>query len=167
MGLMRPIENGAATSSIPQHTLRLTPLLMTSGSSWSKEASSISTAGIDFDPTQDNPGPLTVAMLGEHLVDAPAFISLKSGRLLVVGNSDFVSNHKLNALGNKLFMLSALGYLTQKMQHMPIAPQPIERFQLVLKAHETKSLGLYLAAVPLTLGLLSLVYLRYRKQRYG
>ena len=64
-----------------------------------------------FDKGVDAPGPLPLALV---LQTPPASEGLSGGRMVVVGNSEFMNNSMINRDGNRDLMLNILGWLARE-----------------------------------------------------
>jgi ABC-type uncharacterized transport system involved in gliding motility auxiliary subunit len=87
-------------------------VLARSGSdSWAEhDTESVYDSSAEFDRSSDIHGPVPVAVLTK----ISAKDKLKSGILIVMGNSNFVANHYFNVLGNKDFFLNTVNWLAGK-----------------------------------------------------
>lgn len=63
-----------------------------------------------YDQGEDLPGPLPVALV---LETPPAVAGGQAGRLVVVGNSEFMNNQMINRDGNRDLMLNMVGWLSR------------------------------------------------------
>ena len=86
-----------------------------------------------FDRAVDRPGPISVAVAVERGGGAALDVHIRPTRLVVFGDSDFVSNGAL-AGGNLDLFMSALNWLLERDRLMAIAPKaPDElRFDMTL-----------------------------------
>lgn len=64
-----------------------------------------------FDKNVDTPGPLTLSLV---LETSSAVEGTKPGRMIVVGNSEFMNNSMINRDGNRDFMLNIVGWLARE-----------------------------------------------------
>jgi ABC-type uncharacterized transport system involved in gliding motility auxiliary subunit len=79
---------------------------------------------IAFDPKKDKRGPIPMAALASlKAKTGPDGKSLPEGRLVVFGDSDFVSNRFYNYQGNGNLFLNALNWLTEEADLISIAPK--------------------------------------------
>ncbi len=153
---------GAQSSRTPQ------PLLTTSDASWGEtDFSSITSQTAKFDDGKDVKGPLTMAYAVENPGDKPA-------RLVVVGNSSFISNGVLGARlnaggqviqsGNGIFFANTVNWLAGQENLIQIPPKSPSSHPLFLTATENAFLAvstvLLLPGAILILGLL--VWMRRR-----
>ena len=80
--------------------------------SWAeRDTQSVRDGSVGFDPATDMAGPIPVAVIAKlhpQDNDAPA------GCLIVVGNSNFASNHYFNLVGNKDFFLNTVNWLAEQ-----------------------------------------------------
>ncbi len=150
-GLSRPIVSDiTAPKTLGLHTVSL---LASSDQSWAK---ALGDSDLSYNPTKDLKGPLSLAMVAEKKLSDLDALKLKSGKLIVMGNADFLSNYKLNLLGNSLFVLHALNWCSDNHSFLDIPQQQRSTMHLVLSKRELKNLGLKLCIVPLVLGLIGL-----------
>ena len=120
-------------------SLQVSPLIGTSDSSWGER--NYSQGGtMTYNENVDLPGPLSVATVSERTVSSNLPINLPGGRLIVFGNSDFISNNRISALGNLTLFLNAVNWATDRDNLINIPPRPIDTVQLVLSREETNKL---------------------------
>lgn len=140
--------------------LQVTPLLGTSDSSWAE--SNLEEQPMAFDPEEDRPGPifLAIAVQGRQADQEQAL----STRLVVVGDSDFAGNGY--AGGNYQFFLNAINWLAEEEDLIDIAPVTYQDRQLVVNASQARAIRyLTLAGWPLLVaGSGVVVWLRRRKR---
>lgn len=150
-GLSRPIlPDITAPKTLGLHTFSL---LASSDQSWAKD---LGDTDLSYKPAKDLKGPLSLAMVAEKKLKGLDALQLQSGKLMVMGNADFVSNYKLNLLGNSLFALHALNWCSDKNSFLDIPTKQNPTRSLVLSKRELKSLGLKLSLLPVLLGLVGL-----------
>jgi hypothetical protein len=85
-------------------------------------------------------------------------LSVRGGRLAVVGTADLVTNNRISYGGNLNLFLAAVSWTVASDTQLNIPPRPIQRFQLALSRDELMRLrlGLYLV-VPGIVALLGLI----------
>jgi hypothetical protein len=66
--------------------------------------------------------------------------SVKGGRFVLFGCSDFVANGRYTTRANGTIFLYALNWLADRDAQLNVPPRPIEKFQLTLSSHETMQL---------------------------
>lgn len=142
----------------------VTELAMTSKKSWSEMQ--VTNASAKFDEnTGDERGPFSMVVAVERgapqkLLD----VQIQPSRMVVFGDSDFVSNGVLTGGDQDLFM-SAMNWLLDREELMAIAPKPIEEIKLSLTRRQLNNLfWINLAGIP-SLAMVGglLVWIRRRK----
>jgi ABC-type uncharacterized transport system involved in gliding motility auxiliary subunit len=120
------------------------PLFFTSEKSWSETQVEESTARYDEgtgDWMGDDPNhPIALGVAVERgapqkLLD----VQIRPSRMVVFGDSDFVSNSGLVG-GNEDLFMSALNWLLEREELMAIAPKPIEEVKLSLSRSQLRKL---------------------------
>ena len=94
-----------------------------------------------FEPkTGDRPGPVSMAVAVEK--GAPPGLldmQIRPSRMIVLGDSWFVSNGGLDG-GNASLFLSTLNWLIDREELMAIAPRPVDNTRLKLSREDTRTL---------------------------
>ena len=145
------------------------PLFFTSDKSWSEMQVKESTAKYDPDKGDflgndaDRPISLGVAVergASQTMLD----VQIRPSRMVVFGDSDFVSNGSMVG-GNVDLFMSSLNWLLDREELMAIAPKPIEEVKLSLTRNQLRRLFWInvtgIPAVAMVIGLL--VWIRRRK----
>lgn len=85
-----------------------------------------------FDAGQDRQGPVSVAVAVERGAVSGIQVELRPTRMVVVGDSDFISNGALNGGvgGNVDFFMSALNWLLEREELIAITPKPPSELRL-------------------------------------
>jgi len=134
-------------------------LAETSAESWAEQDTQASE--VEFDEGVDQPGPLTLLAT----VDAPAEGDDPDvrTRMVLVGDSDFVSNEYL-VQGNAGVFLNSVNWLAEEEDLIAIGPEPPEQRQIFLSAIQTSTLFfISVILIPVTLlGAGFVVWLRRR-----
>lgn len=125
----------AASADRPQ----VTPLALSSKNSWSETQPDQVPAKYDAG-TEDLPGPISMAVAVEKgdtsgLLD----MQIRPSRLIVFGDSGFVSNSGLTGGDASLFM-SSLNWLLDREQLMAIAPKEVDDTRLKLTREKVRTL---------------------------
>jgi ABC-type uncharacterized transport system involved in gliding motility auxiliary subunit len=139
-------------------------LAMTSEKSWSETQVNETTAKYD-ENTGDLRGALSLAVAVERGATQKMLdVQIKPSRMVVFGDSDFVSNGALAGGDQDLFM-SALNWLLDREALMAIAPKPIEEIKLSLTRKQLNRLfWVNIAGIPAIAGVAGLlVWFRRRK----
>ena len=139
-------------------------LAMTSEKSWSETQVGETSAKYD-EGTGDLRGPFSLAVAVERGATQKMLdVQIRPSRMVVFGDSDFVSNGALTG-GNQDLFMSALNWLLDREELMAIAPKPIEEVRLSLTRKQLDRLfWINVAGIPsvaVVLGLL--VWFRRRK----
>ncbi len=117
---------------------RVTPLAFSSDGSWSESQPEQSPAKYDADT--DKIGPLSLAAAVEKGATAGLLdMQIRPSRMIIFGDSGFVSNGGLTGGDTSLFM-SSLNWLLNREQLMAIAPKPINDTRLKLTRTDTRIL---------------------------
>ncbi|HEY6074438.1 MAG TPA: hypothetical protein VIV15_13885, partial [Anaerolineales bacterium] len=105
----------------PPEGITATPLAETTAQSWGEtDFNSLSGQGVKFDEGADIIGPVTLAAAGEN--------SSTHGRVVVFGDSPFVSDQYFDAYGNGDLFVNAVDWTAEQDNLIQITPrQPIER----------------------------------------
>jgi ABC-type uncharacterized transport system involved in gliding motility auxiliary subunit len=115
------------------------PLAMTSEKSWSEMQVEDSSAKYD-EGTGDLRGAQSLAVAVERGATQKVLdVQIQPSRMVVFGDSDFVSNGALTGGDQDLFM-SALNWLLDREELMAIAPKPIEEVKLSLTRKQLRNL---------------------------
>jgi ABC-type uncharacterized transport system involved in gliding motility auxiliary subunit len=140
------------------------PLAMTSEQSWSETQVDESPAKYD-ENTADLRGSFSLAVAVERgAIEEVLDVQIRPSRMVVFGDSDFVSNGALTGGDQDLFM-SALNWLLDREELMAIAPKPIEQIKLNLTRKQLNHLfWINIAGIPSIAGVAGLMmWLRRRK----
>lgn len=146
-----PIVTGLARSVRPDPgrpldaTLKVAPIVGTAPSAWGERGYRINQAqkfdeGVDLKGTPSLP----VAVASERVSAANLPFSVRGGRLVVFGSSDFMSNNRIGMLGNLTLALNTVNWCVDRDAQLNIPPRPLERFQLTLSQTELTKMRLAL-----------------------
>ncbi len=154
-------ENGnAGTEDRPS----VVPLALTSDQSWSETQVDDSSAKFD-ENTGDKRGPFSLGVAIERGASQEMLdVQIRPSRMVVFGDSDFVSNGSLVG-GNADLFMNALNWLLDREELMAISPKPIEEVKLSLSRKQLNTMfWINVVGIPacaMVLGLL--VWMRRRK----
>ncbi len=139
-------------------------LAMTSDKSWSETQVNETSAKYD-ENTGDLRGPISLAVAVERGANRKALdVQIRPSRMVVFGDSDFVSNGALAGGDQDLFM-SALNWLIDREVLMAIAPKPIEEVRLSLTNHQLNHLfWINVVGVPFVAVLVGLLVWFWRRK---
>jgi len=118
---------------------QVTPLALSSKSSWSESQPEQSPAQYDED-TDDISGPLSLAVAVEKgSTSGQLDMQIRPTRMVIFGDSGFVSNGALTG-GDASLFLSSLNWLLDREQLMAIAPKAVDNVRLKLTRDDLKTL---------------------------
>lgn len=126
-----PLARSVRPAASPPTDLTVTPLALTSNQGWGETSTQETTFA--FQEGVDLKGPVSIAVAVERATEPPA-------RLLVIGDSDFVTNAQLANAGNRDFILAAMHWLAAQEQLIGIGPKPLESMKLSLTASQMGAL---------------------------
>jgi ABC-type uncharacterized transport system involved in gliding motility auxiliary subunit len=94
-----------------------------------------------FDEDTDRPGPITVAVAVEKGPITGIEVELRPTRMVVIGDSDFLSNGALKSGvgGNLDFMMNSVNWLLEREELMAIRPKVPGELRLEMDAQETRA----------------------------
>lgn len=134
------------------------PLAQTSPESFSEPYGG-SHPRVRFDPAHDHKGPDLLAVA----VTRPAK-SGREARLVVVGDSDFISNAFFDQAGNGDFFLAAMNWLAEEEELIALRPRPRQDRRVQLTDQQARGIfWLVVVALPLA-ALLAGVVVQYRRR---
>jgi ABC-type uncharacterized transport system involved in gliding motility auxiliary subunit len=138
--------------------LNVTVLIATGESAWGETSYRLRIPAA-YTPGQDLKGQLGVMVVSERLKPANNLpLSVRGGRLAVIGTADLVTNNRISYGGNLNLFLATVGWAVDRDTQLNIPPRPIHRFLLALSRDELVrlQLGLYFL-VPGAVALLGLI----------
>jgi ABC-type uncharacterized transport system involved in gliding motility auxiliary subunit len=122
--------------------LSVKKLIATSPSAWGETSYRIRNVMPAYTPEQDLKGELGIMVISERLKPANNRLSVRGGRLAVIGAGDLVTNDRINTIGNLHLFLSTVSWAVDRDTQLNIPVRPIQRFQLALSAEELTQLRL-------------------------
>jgi hypothetical protein len=141
----------------PNNGLRVKRLVATSPEAWGE--TSYRLRSFEYTPSQDLKGELGVMVISERREpedDLP--LSVRGGKLAVIGTGDLVTNDRIITVGNLNLFLATVNWAVEREVKLNIPVRPIERFQLALSAEELVRLRLgLLLGVPGIIAALGLI----------
>lgn len=108
---------------------RVTTLVRSTPESWAEM--DLEQKPMKYDNDRDRRGPISLAVAAERGAAEELNMNLRSARLVVFGDTDFLANGALSG-ANTDFFLSALNWLLERNDLMAIAPKPIDDTRLVI-----------------------------------
>lgn len=135
----------------------VTELALTSEQGWGETETE--QRPFSFSESQDLRGPVSIAVAVEQTaLSSTESASPASTRLVVIGDSDFVTNTQLNNVGNLDFALGGAHWLIGQEQLISISPKTLETIKVSLTGGQL--LGLFwlsIAGIPLLFGSLGVL----------
>lgn len=126
-----PIARTVTKLSDVSEDIDVTELAKTLPGSWAEtDLKKLEDGEAEFDPEEDEKGPLSLVATAE-IKDAP-----RGARVVVVGDSDFVTNAYLALSGNKDFALNILEWLLRDDRWISIRPKEPRFEPLFLRANQ-------------------------------
>jgi ABC-type uncharacterized transport system involved in gliding motility auxiliary subunit len=168
----------SATEESPEHVAVLL-LAMTSPESWAHANGSTAEAldsEVRFRREVDEPGPLPVAVMVTAKSDVsgtrqPGTEEATMGRMIVFGDSDFVSNLYLHLLGNKDFFMSSIAVLAEEDELIAMRRRSMPRSSLSpisLTADQGRTIfWVAVVAQPASFAVLGTIIIWRRRRRSG
>lgn len=149
----------------PQNLHRtLIPLTITSQQSFAKR--DYRQTDLTFDAfAGDLPGPIPIAILAEKSLNQKLGVQVHGGRILLMGTSDWLCNHRFDLLGNQMFFWNICQYFLDAPQIHALPNRPIAAYQLPISLLELMQ-TVYLLILPaLLLGVVALFTFYRRRSR--
>ncbi len=144
-GQSRPVRVDPLT--LEDERLRVIELIGTSELSWA-DSDFRWQDPLVYDARRDLLGPVGLATVSERTAGAELGISLPTGRLVVIGNSDFIANNRLGAFGNQTLFLNAVNWALDRSRLLNVPSRPIKSHQIVLSTSDLHRLLLYFSILP-------------------
>ena len=160
-GQPRPVRTDPGSLNDPR--LRVTQIIGTSDQSWG-ERDYRTQEKIVFDEGSDLKGPVSIAAVSTRSADTELGISIPGGRFVVFGNSDFITNNRLRAFGNRTLFFNSINWTLTKNSLLNIATRPLESYQVVMSERDLNRLLLYYGAIPGAVALLGLLIFLIRRR---
>lgn len=137
--LPRSIEPAAPPADAPRPAdqPQVDSIARSSPDSWAE--SDLEQKPMKFEAARDRKGPVSLAVAAERGPVAGVDVDIRPSRLVVFGDTDFLSNGALSG-GNVDLFLSALNWLLERDQLMAIAPKPVEETRLVMTQRQVNRL---------------------------
>jgi ABC-type uncharacterized transport system involved in gliding motility auxiliary subunit len=129
----------------PDDGLNVTVLIATGDTAWGEESYNLRLPAA-YTPGVDLKGQLGVMVVSERLKPANDLpLSVRGGRLALIGTADIVTNNRISYGGNLNLFLATVSWTVDRDTQLNIPPRPIPRFVLALSQDELVRLrlGLY------------------------
>lgn len=138
-----PVVREVAPADEVPEGLQVTSLIQTSPKSWAEM--NLEEPQASFDPDEDKLGPISLAVSVRATLAAGRGADAARARLVVFGDSDFVSNGALSStdvnLGNAALLLNAVNWLLESEDLVNLQPIDTQVRRLILTAREMRWVG--------------------------
>lgn len=149
----------------PREGLQHSVLALSGPESWSeRDTFSVREGTVSYDPAVDIAGPVPVAVITEC---APQAENAPGGCLIVMGNSNFASDHYIDLVGNRDFFLNTLGWLADRHDLLGMRGNPPSAPELYFMTRSQGRLVYWLCVVvqPALVLLLGALVVWWRRRR--
>ncbi|MFT4902042.1 MAG: ABC-type uncharacterized transport system involved in gliding motility auxiliary subunit [Lentimonas sp.] len=146
-GQPRPIRTDPG--SLNDERLRVEQIVGTSDQSWA-ERDYRTQKTLQYDDDRDLRGPISIATASTRSAGSELGITIPGGRMVVFGNSDFISNNRLRAFGNRTLFFNSMNWTLTRNSLLNIATRPLESYQIVMSERDLKRILLYFTILPAT-----------------
>ena len=164
-----PMAQTITIDKMPPQATEIVPLAKTGTESWGEmDRARLAKGEAEFNKGQDRPGPLTVAAVATRRIRAQTMgVADKNARIVLVGDSDFISNNFFAVAGNGDFFLNALSWLAEEGDLIAVRPKPPKITPLFLSPSEAQWIKwLAIALLPgLVAGAGVVIMIRRRRSR--
>jgi len=160
-GQPRPVRTDPGAQRDPR--LKVTQIIGTSEQSWA-ERDYRSQNPMRYDPGRDLKGPITIATVSTRSAGTELGITIPGGRFVAFGNSDFITNNRLRAFGNRTLFFNSLNWALSRNSLLNIATRPLESYQVVMSERDLNRTLLYFAIIPGATALLGLFIFLIRRR---
>jgi hypothetical protein len=148
--------------------LKITPLMVAPKGFWGDTEFTVDDEIVpQFDEKKDNSGQLTLAVQVEKGASADPNVKLETSRMVIVGNSDFVSDDGFRTDSKAIALASnAINWLLNREHLIKVPPKLKQRSTLTLPMEKLNNIRLWVVLyVPLAVGLFGLYHLCWRHGR--
>ncbi len=144
-GQPRPMRTDPGSLKDPR--LKVTQIIGTSDQSWA-ERDYRTQNPIQYDPGRDLKGPITIATVATRSAGTELGITIPGGRFVAFGNSDFITNNRLRAFGNRTLFFNSMNWALSRNSLLNIATRPLESYQVVMSERDLNRTLIYYAILP-------------------
>lgn len=160
-GQPRPIRPDPGSLKDPR--LKVAQIIGTSEQSWAERDYRTQDPML-YDEGRDLKGPITIASVSTRSAGTELGITISGGRFAVFGNSDFITNNRLRAFGNRTLFFNTMNWALSKNSLLNIATRPLESYQVVMSERDLKRILIYFTALPGATALLGLFIFLIRRR---
>ena len=159
-GRPRPMRTDPGSLKDPR--LKVTQIIGTSDQSWA-ESDYRTEDPIKFDEERELNGPIPLASVSYRTAGTGLGINIPGGRFVAFGNSDFITNNRLRAFGNRTLFFNSMNWALAKNSMLNIATRPLESYQVVMSKRDLNRTLIYYAILPSATALLGLLIYLIRR----
>lgn len=145
-GSPRPVRTDPG--SLNDERLKVEQIVGTSDQSWG-ERDYRTQKERKFDIGRDLKGPISIATVATRSAGSELGINIPGGRFVVFGNSDFITNNRLRAFGNRTLFFNSMNWTLARNSLLNIATRPLESYQIVMSQNDLKRMLSYFTILPL------------------
>lgn len=160
-GQPRPMRTDPGSLKDPR--LKVTQIIGTSDQSWG-ERDYRTQNPMQYDVGRDLKGPVTIASVSTRTAGTELGINIPGGRFVAFGNSDFITNNRLRAFGNRTLFFNSINWALAKNSLLNIATRPLESYQVVMSERDLNRTLIYYAILPGVTALLGLLIFLIRRR---
>jgi nitrate reductase gamma subunit len=117
-----------------------------------------------YDEGRDLKGPITIASVSTRTAGTELGITIPGGRFVAFGNSDFITNNRLRAFGNRTLFFNSMNWALARTSLLNIATRPLESYQVVMSEKDLNRMLIYYAILPGATALLGLFIFLIRRR---
>ncbi|MGB1128150.1 MAG: GldG family protein [Opitutales bacterium] len=161
-GQPRPVRTDPA--SLNDERLDVAQIVGTSEQSWG-ERDFRTQDPLVYDANRDLRGPISIATVSTRSAGSEFGINIPGGRLVVFGNSDFITNNRLRAFGNRTLFFNAMNWALTKNSLLNIVTRPLESYQIVMSERDLNRALIYFTGMPIAVTLFGLLIFFIRRRQ--
>lgn len=160
-GSVRPVREdmGAPIDG----SLTLSTLIGSSPTSWAQRAYR-GGAPAKYNDMTDLKGPVPLAMVASRKGRSDLGLDIPGGRIAVFGDESFITNSRLNALGNSKLALNTINWMFDDNTSLNIAPRKAARYSLTLSRGDINGLAWRFCLLPVGVLLAGFITYLLRRQ---
>ncbi|MDR0590889.1 MAG: GldG family protein [Puniceicoccales bacterium] len=144
-GLCQPVRVDVGSPATKQR--KITPLFLSGEKTFAKL--DYTQRKLKYNAAEDLMGPVPIATLSEAIAEGDAVHG--GGKLLAIGNANFITNHRFCVLGNKILFNSIVTWLLDGGEQISasVKAKAAESYKIALSRSELVRIGLRLLLIPL------------------
>ena len=160
-GSVRPVMQDMGSPI--DDSLTLSPLILSGTSSWAEK--SYRRGGMQqYDSLTDLRGPMPLAMIATREGGNELGVRIPGGKLAVFGDEDFISNSRINRLGNAKLAFNTIRWMFDDNEMLNIPPKKVDIYTLTLSRNQIEALALRFMIAPAAILALCVVVWLFRRR---